>query len=228
VIARPPVWVVELAARFWAAVGDPPPFPRDLRTTIPWLAALRFREIPNLSLHRAAEPFRRWGIPFPTPEADRPLSGCFGGYGDAALILINATDTEDEKRLTCAHELAHYLRDFAEPRRKAAACLGSGILDVFDGRRTPTVEERLAGVLRGLAVGCQTQFLDRDQWCRVIGEVASESEEAADRLAFELIAPFNAVNLNASSSRARLAGHLTSAFGLPNLPASKYAAILLR
>ena len=29
-MTAPPVWVVELAGRFWAAAGEPPPFPRDL------------------------------------------------------------------------------------------------------------------------------------------------------------------------------------------------------
>src|SRR5207237_9314300 len=29
-----PVWCADLAARFWATAGDPPPFPRDLRYPI--------------------------------------------------------------------------------------------------------------------------------------------------------------------------------------------------
>lgn len=39
---RPPVWVAELAARFWTAVGDPPPFPRDRTIPLAWLEHIRF------------------------------------------------------------------------------------------------------------------------------------------------------------------------------------------
>lgn len=86
--------------------------------------------------------------------------------------------------------------------------------------------ERLAGALRGVTLGGGAHFLERDRWGRVTDERAHESERAADRLAFELLAPFDAVNPGASPSRVALVERLTSVFGLPPVQASQYAAAL--
>ncbi|MBN9121012.1 MAG: ImmA/IrrE family metallo-endopeptidase [Planctomycetes bacterium] len=227
-IARPKVWVTELAGRFWAEVGAPPPFPRDLRAVLCWSQGLHVAEVPNLTLATAAEHFARHGVPCPAPAENRPLAGCFGGHLGVGVILFDPTLTPAEVRFTLAHEVAHFLRDYQAPRRKVEARLGSRALEVLDGQRPPTVNERFAGVLRGVAIGCHTHFLDRDRRGRALTDEAREAEEAADRLAFELLAPFDAANPGASSDRAALVLRLTSDFGLPPAEAAKYAAVLVR
>jgi hypothetical protein len=228
VSARPKIWVVELAARFWAEVGAPPPFPRDLRTVLPWLRRVHLLEVPHLTLASATDHFARYGIPCPKPTEDRPLAGCFGGHRGVGVILLDQMLELVELLFTLAHEVAHYLRDYDGPRRKVETRLGSRALEIFDGLRSATADERLAGVLRGLTIGCHTHFLDRDRRGRALTAAARESEEAADRLAFELLAPFAAVNPDATPDRAALATRLTSDFGLPVAEAAKYAAILVR
>jgi hypothetical protein len=228
VIAGPPVWVAQLTRRFWTAVGDPPPFPRDLRHVLPWLPDLHFEEVSHLTLASAAKHFARRNIPFPTTEPDRKLSGCFGASGRISLILVDSTQEFAEQRAALAHELGHYLRDYQEPRRKATERLGTTILEVLDGVRPPTAVERLAGVLRGVTVGCHTHFLDRDRWGGVARAEVREAEDAADRLAFELLAPFDAVNAAATPERGALAVRLTADFGLPTAMAAKYATVLVR
>jgi hypothetical protein len=223
--ARPKVWVTELAARFWAGVGEAPSFPRDLRTVLCWLPNLHVVEVANLTLAIAAEHFARHNIPCRAPGEVRPLAGCFGGHRDVGVILLDATLEPDEFRFTLAHEVAHYLRDYDKPRRTVAARLGVRALEVLDGLRPATVSERLAGLLREVTVGCHTHFLDRDPWGRVLTAEAREAEEAADRLAYELLAPFGDVNPDASSP-GTLVSRLTSQFGLPPAEAAKYAAIL--
>ncbi|MDY3558748.1 ImmA/IrrE family metallo-endopeptidase [Gemmata sp. JC673] len=224
---RPPVWVCELAARFWAEVGPPPPFPRNLRDVACWLTDLTVQEVPGLTLSRAAEHFRRAGIPCSEATHDRPLCGCFGAR-TCAIILIDPDDEPDQLRFTFAHELAHFLHDWREPRHRASRRFGPAILEVLDGTREPTFTERLAGALRGAPVGPLTHFLERDRWGRVTGDDAHEAEEAADRLAFELLAPFEAVSPATSDTHRSLAARLTGTFGLPPEPARKYAAALLR
>jgi hypothetical protein len=226
-IARPKVWVTELAARFWAAVGDPPPFPRDLRTVLHWLSRVHVLEVPNLTLAVAAEHFARHNIPCRSPAKDRRLAGCFGGHRGIGVILVDSTLELAELLFTLAHETAHYLRDYDAPRRKVANRLGSRALEVLDGLRAATADERLAGVLRDVKIGCHVHFLDRDRWGRVLTTEAREAEAAADRLAFELLAPFDAVNPDAVASRGALVSRLTSHFGLPPAEAEKYAALLI-
>lgn len=226
-IARPPVWVAELAARFWAAAGEPPPFPRDLRAGLCWLPHLHVVEVSNLTLASAAEHFARHGVPCAAPAEDRRLAGCFGGHRGTGVILIDPTLELPELYFTLAHELAHYLRDYDSPRRKTAARLGPRVLEVLDGLRPPTVNERLAGVLRGVTVGPHTHHLDRDRRGRIVTAAAAESEAAADRLSYELLAPFDAVDALGLSGRCELASALASHFRLPPAEAAKYAAILV-
>jgi hypothetical protein len=226
VIARPPVWVAELAARFWAAAGEPPPFPRDLRSVLSWLPQPHVVEVPHLTLASAAEHFARHGVPCSAPAGNRRLAGCFGGHGGVGVILLDSALEPAELLFTLAHELAHYLRDYDAPRRKAVDRLGRRVLEVLDGLRPPTVNEQLAGVLRGVAVGAHAHHLDRDRRGRTITPAAAESEAAADRLAYELLAPFDAVAALGPTSRGELADVLVSRFGLPPAEAAKYATVL--
>jgi hypothetical protein len=225
-ITRPKVWVVELAARFWAAAGETP-FPRDLRGALCWLPDLHVVEVASLTLATAAEHFARHNIPCPQPAEDRALAGCFGGHRGVGVILFDPTLTPDELRFTLAHEVAHYLRDYDKPRRKLAARLGARALEVLDGLRPPTVNERLAGLLRGVQVGPYAHFLDRDRRGRPATPEAREAEDAADRLACELLAPFDAVSALGLLVRDTLAC-LGRDFGLPPREAVKYAAFLAR
>jgi hypothetical protein len=229
VTRRPPVWVAELAVRFWAAVGDPPPFPRDLTTSLSWLENVRVAKLRQLTLASAiAFVARAMNASLATPQLDRELRGFFHVHDGVAFILVAADDEEAQQRLTVAHEVAHFFRDYLEPRRNAVARLGPSILDVLDGRRKATAEERLAGVLRGIAVGPHTHLLERDRWGRPADDATRDAEKSADRLAFELLAPFDAVG-SACHIRdpEKLVSHLISDFGLPPIPAAEYAETLL-
>ena len=227
-IARPPVWVITLAERFWATVGESPPaFPRDLREPLAWLPHIHIKEIPNLTLASATSFLARLGVTFPVDIANRPLSGCFAAQFGTAYILVNANEEEAEKRVTVAHELAHFLRDYDQPRRRAVARFGESVLEVFDGCRPPTPNEQFVGILREVTVGCHTHLLSRDERGRPASQATRDAEEAADRLAFELLAPFATVTAEPISERESLTARLISKFGLPPISASKYATILI-
>lgn len=224
-MTRPPVWVCELAARFWAAVGERPErFPRDPRGAITYLPAVRLLEVPHLTLARAAEALKPYRVPFALTERDRRVAGCFAGHGGCGFVVVDPLQPPAELRFTVAHELAHWLRDYDAPRRRVAARLGPQALEVLDGTRPPTSAERFAGVLRAAPVGPFVHVLDRDRFGRVCSEGARESEAAADRLAFELLAPFEALRAHAGNELAAL----TSVFGLPAREAARYAAALGR
>lgn len=223
-MTRPPVWVCELARRFWDEAGDAPPFPRDLRDALAFVDAVRVIDVPNLTLSRAADALAGYGVPFDRTQPDRALAGCFCGHRGRGFILYDPLLSPAEVRFTLAHETAHWLRDYADPRHKVAKRLGAKALEVLDGTRAPTPEERFAGVLRAVPVGPFAHVLDRDRFGRVCSEGARESEAAADRLAFELLAPFEALRRHIGNEL----DALTSVFGLPEPEALRYAAALGR
>jgi Zn-dependent protease with chaperone function len=223
-VTRPPVWVYALARRFWDEAGDAPPFPRDLRDALRWIARVHVLDVPDLTLARAADALAGFGVNFDRARPDRALAGCFSGFRGHGYILFDPLLSPAEVRFTLAHETAHWLRDYDDPRHKVLKRLGANALEVLDGLRAPTPEERFAGVLRAVPVGPFAHVLDRDRFGRVCSAGARDSEAAADRLAFELLAPLEALRPHLGNEVAAL----TSVFGLPEPEALRYAAALGR
>src|SRR5207245_2962940 len=133
----------------------------------------------------------------------------------------------EEQCFSLAHELAHFLRDYLQPRRRAAARLGPQVLEVFDGLRPPRPEERLHALLRAVPIGFHTHLMARDAGGVARGAEAA-AERDADRLACELLAPAAAVRaaLPAGAGRREAAAVLGAAFGLPAVQAGRYVDLL--
>jgi hypothetical protein len=220
----PPVWAAELAGRFWAVAGPPPPFPRDLTAAAPAALPLRVVSLPALRLDGVRAWLARAGLRCPTDEPDRPLRACLVTRAGVGFVFLDADDPPDERRFSLAHEVAHFLRDYDAVRRAAAARLGPAVLEVFDGQRPATAEERLHAVFRGVPVAAHVHLLRRDDAGRPRSEAERQAEAAADRLAFELLAP--AELFPEPGDAGALRAKLEVDFGLPAAAAAAYAALL--
>jgi hypothetical protein len=222
-----PLWAAELAAQFWAEVGEIEPFPRRLQRSILRALDLSIVLLPQLRLFEALKWLRRRQISFSLSEADRPLRACLVCRRGAGFIFLDGADDEAEQRFSLAHELAHFLRHYWEPRRRATARLGGQILEVFDGERRPAPAERLRSLLVGVPLGFHAHLMGRGARA---AEALAAAEEEADRLAYELLAPAEVVLARlqgaADEQRNRAAALLHDAFGLPTAPANHYAEIL--
>jgi hypothetical protein len=219
-----PLWVRELAAGFWAEAGYEEPFPRELRRAI-GRAVLPLTVVPRpaLCVAEVLDWLRRAGVACALGEPDRPLRGCLVASRGYGFAFIDAEDSADEQRFSLAHELAHFLRDYLQPRRRAAARLGPQVLEVLDAVRPPRPEERLHALLRGAPIGSHVHLMARHPGGTPEPEAAAERE--ADRLAYELLAPADLVR-----AAARTAPDADEAlrvrFGLPPAQAADYAALL--
>ncbi len=221
-MTAPPVWVGELAAHFWALAGDPPPPPRDLEGAITGATPLSVVERPGLSPSAVAAFLARQGVPAPAPSPERPLSGALYCWRGAGFVFVDAADPPEERRFSLAHELAHYLADYDAGRRRAVRAFGPAALEVLDGARPASPDERLHAVLRRRALAPHVHLMARDPDGRTsAGE--REAEERADRLALELLAP---ASLLPPAGRAETAARLVGGFGLPESAAGRYAVLL--
>lgn len=222
-----------LAGTFWElAGGAPATYPRDLEGPAV-LACAEVVRVPGLCLRAVEARLRRAGrAEWLLDHPDRPLHGFLLAYLGQAAIFIEANDPPDERRFTIAHELAHYLLDYYEPRCRAAQAAGRAALAVLDGLRRPTVEERLHAILAAAPLDAFTHVVERLPDGSPPSARIARIEGDADLLAFELLAPreevYSRLTLSSLPTRwgdrlATLTRLLATDFGLPVLAARSYA-----
>ncbi len=188
----PPQWVGELAAQFWVDAGGPAPFPRDLRPAIAW--ALPVSVVPINELRVAA--IDRWLHRRSISTAavpDRPLRAALVARSGQGFIFLEADDPPDELRFSLAHELAHFLRAYWQPRQRVLARLGPDSRAVLDGERPPTRVERIDSLLSRTPLGYYVHLMNRLADGALASPAIARAEREADLLAWELLAPAEVV-----------------------------------
>ena len=181
--------LAEVAARLWDETGardfD------DLWRRIALVLPLQIREIPNLSPRRIENWYRARGLNTVLPCRNRALHGCLVAESDLGTIFLDAADSRSERRFTLAHEIAHFLLDYREPRRRALARFGEEIRPVLDGLCAPTLAQQLDGILSGVPMSSHFHLLEGAPGAR--HALIWRAEDRADALGLELIAPAHAV-----------------------------------
>jgi hypothetical protein len=223
-----PVWVAELSSAFWAEAGQLEPFPRNLRRPIAKAVSLTVVSLPKLSIAIILKWLEDFDISCELGSKDRPVRACLVARHGWGIAFVDGSDPDAEQRFSVAHELAHFLREYWHVRQQVCRKIGRATLDVLDGKRPPTTDERIQAMLRSTAIGFRVHLMERDcDGNLATGDIA-DAERAADRLAYELLAPAEHVCANsAQSNRGALAEKLRQFYGLPELQAARYAGILL-
>jgi hypothetical protein len=217
---------------FWAAAGGEEPYPRTLELALGYALPVTLVRMAGLHTAAARSWLRARARDLPGSEPSRPLHGCLIAHRGNGIIFIDASDSADEQRFSVAHEVAHFLVDYMLPRRRALALLGEGFVDVLDGKRNPTTAERLASLFQGLSTRPHVNLMLRS----VEGSDALsiwQVEDRADRVALALLAPPEEVLALAQgevlTEWLRIAERLLiDDFGLPPMPARRYAAALFQ
>lgn len=234
----PELWLVETADRFWREAGGyTPKFEEAILFSLP----LSIERLDALSVHRAQTWLWQRGFALPglNTVPNRRLRACLVAHGSPCnFVLLDKADPPAEQLFSLAHEISHFLLDYLRPRQKAERHLTASILEVLDGLRPPTLEERLHGLLEGVWIGQYEHFMERDSGGNILSRQILQAEDRADRLALELLAPeelvlpkVTAAITGKSSFTLRLEvaiGVLTDEFNLPFLAAKSYAAQLVK
>ncbi len=184
---------VQLANTFFGKKGQQSAFPRNIEQAILWNFPVAIINLPRLGLSL----IKRWleirDLSMPFAGQDRRIRACVlarCGYG---LIFLDGTDPDDERRFSLAHEIAHYILDYHLKRQEIIKHLGNKIIDVLDGKREATIEERLNGIFSGITVGPFMHLMDRDKHGYMSNQLILDIEDNAERFALELTAPKKAL-----------------------------------
>jgi hypothetical protein len=216
-----PFQVVDLAERFWSAAGAVEAFPRNLERAADASGFLSVLHRERLSVSMIREWLAKIGIASPLNVPDRPLRACLVACDGAGFAFIDATDSEDERRFSLAHELAHFLRDYLAPREAVTRRIGSAAVQVLDGKRQATPEERVRAWCSRTDLGVHIHLMERG----TVHLATREAEENADRFAYELLAP--AADVTERAADAVTATELLIDFyRLPAFQAEHYATLL--
>lgn len=226
-----------IAKRFWEGLGEPERYPCDIQRAISLAKNVFVVSIPELSMGHIKKWLHQRSFYFSLPDFDKPLHGFLLTNAGAGLIFINGGDTERERRFTLAHEIAHYILDYEQPRQLAVKRFGSSILEVLDGLRLPTAEERLQGLVTNRDLTSFTHLLDEASMTGMGRLQVWSAETRADQLALELLAPSSHVRqqlyrLNIPVQFAEykfvLNGMLCDYYGLPTTISESYATYLAK
>ena len=223
------LWIHEIVDQFWRdATGAPPGYPRDLRDAVAWALPVVPVELPGLSISAINRWLadRRSQLRLDIP--DRSLRAGIVVYEANGVLFIDQCDADDEQRFSLAHEIAHYLIEYAVPRQRARSRLGDQIVPVLDGRRLASADERIGALLGGVTLGPLLHLMERTPDGHPTGSVVSAAERHADALAFELLAPLADVRAAIPEGAwwPEIQAALRVTFGLPVSAAGVYARML--
>ena len=213
--------IEEITKDFWALIGTRQSFPCDIRTAISLTQPLFIIDIPKLSISKIQSYLQSRGISLRLKTDSKNLYGFTLIRKDCGYIFVNGSDTECEKRFTLAHELAHYLLDYFLPRKKAVDNFGEHILEVIDGERKPTTEERIHSIISYTSLSLYVHILDRSEICGLDRMTIWKCEEEADLLALEILAPREYV-LNDIATNLSTGGRNQNKLLIDKLLAEKY------
>lgn len=183
------VTIEHIADRFWtdaggrSAYGHPVAIERAVETALQ-IPVIR---LSNLTFDKADDYLKRIGGPQDAPGGDHRLHGLIVADQDTAIIFLDAGDEDDEQRATVAHEAAHFVRHYVEPRERVRRLLGSSVDDVLSRKRPPTPAEQFGAVMRGVPLTCFRCGEPYDR-ASLLGAVR-EVEDEADAIALEILAP---------------------------------------
>ena len=218
-----------------SGLGAGTDFPRYLLKEVSLGLPLAVTSLPGLSTQRILEWLADREIHHPVSERNRLLQGCLVAQTGYGFVFVDADDDVCETRFSLAHEVAHFVLDHLLPRIRALQCLGERIRPVLDGERAPTHEEMFSAVLERVRLGLRVHLMSRDGRGGVCSWEVEDSEQRADQLAFELLAP-SELAVVALRDRDRPTGllgeqegteRIARDFGLPNPVANDYVRLLL-
>jgi len=158
--------------------------PGEFETQIALSLPLAVVSVPRLTSTRVEDWLASRRVPVEIVHDDGRLRAALVAYGGAGVAFIDGSDQAVERRFSLAHEVGHFMAEYLAERARIDRIGGPRMLEVQDGARRATSGERLRFAIAGRSLPIR--------FWRCTGQ-AGRSEQLADRVAVELLAPANAL-----------------------------------
>ncbi|MFN3170693.1 MAG: hypothetical protein ACE37E_08370 [Hyphomicrobiales bacterium] len=201
-------------------------FPRELAHIAPLTLPISILVAANLTTADVAKALRSATGKASRPTRERRLRGCLVAHRGFGMIFLDEDDP-NMMRFALAHELSHFVGHYLARRELVIARMGSDIVNVLDGVRPATPQERLAGILTGCSLGAFTDVMEREDGVPLSTE-AEIMEYEADEAAFLALAPIGQVIAKTIDhygkvDRPTATATLAKVFGLSDCDANRHA-----
>lgn len=181
--------LAEIAFDFWQDAGG---FGSDFEEAVALNLPLGIKKISHLTLQSVCKWLVEEGIALEGLDSlpERDLRACLVTYGEPRnYVFLDETDSAADQLFSLAHEVAHFLLDYQQPRERAEQHLGKEILQVLDGKKELSLEQRLSGWLNDVKLKPHRHFMERSSQGDILSSEILQIESRADKLALELLAP---------------------------------------
>lgn len=221
-----PTWLHQAVEAFWADDASDR-FPRDLELEAITRLPVALVELPRLRTDGITDWLAEHESPLDIHVAPRPLRAALIAYAGVGVIFIDAMLDPGERLIGIGHEIGHFLNDYLVPRATVERTAPE-LLEVLDGLRPPTRDDAVTALLARVPLGVHTHLLSRATRGEYGSPETERSEDQAARIAWELLAPQEAVAEAAGDlgNEFTVTRTLQSRFGLPSEAARAYARYL--
>lgn len=224
-----PKWLLDAVHLIWGSTDDAgEEFPRNIELALLWRLPLAIIELPNLSGAGVVEWLAARGIQLPVHTPPGGLRGALVAYAGSGVLFLDAADDLAERRVTLAHEAAHFVVDYWQPRVELAE-RAPHLLAVIDGLRPPSDDDLVDALIARTPLGVQTHLFERDASGAMLTPQVKRLEQRAAQIAWEILAPEAVIAQHISEPDPfALVRNLEVDFGLPRATAREYAHHLRR
>lgn len=150
--------------------------------------------VPRLTANRIEDWLTSRRLAVEIVRDDGGLRAALVAYGGVGVAFIDGTDEAIERRFSLAHEVGHFVAEYLAERARIDRIAGARMLQVHDGVRPASSGEKLRFAITGRPLPVR--------FWRCTGQ-AGRSEQLADRVAVELLAPAAALFALAGEPPAR-------------------------
>jgi Zn-dependent peptidase ImmA (M78 family) len=196
--------IERIAREFWSKANPVHRQTLDISSAVDEVLPVRVIYIQRLSFAEIKYWLENRGVKTEFEANNRPLHGVIMIQEGFGFIFVDANDGSIQQRFTIAHEVSHFLLDYQIPRENAMLAIGTEIEDVLNGKAEATRFQQVKALIKGISIQPYTHLTEKSADGSFLNWMNYTSENEADYLALELLAPRSVVIKDTMTTARRL------------------------